>query len=346
MRFAFLLPDGFDPRGGVRRVMDYAELLGQRGHECIVVSGDASIPPWLNSDKYRHFRLRCTSSPYYSVTCDVAWATGKRGGLRLRKMRRAKLKIFSVVMLESLNRPTHRADRADRMLADPYGQNWLYVANSSWLRDAVRARGQRCEMVLAAPRADIFRPDAPPADKGRHSVVMCLQSRGQWKGSERSVAAINYAKSKWTRRNKIETRIFGPGKRPDFSRPLRKLGVVAVHELPAQYAAADVVLHSSAFEGWANVPFEAMCCGTPFVAFDTPGLQDFAVDGFNCRIVPPFDTDAMGEAMLEVLLDSGLRERLRRGCIETYKRFCMIDTVADIERVAANGLARAAEAMK
>jgi glycosyltransferase involved in cell wall biosynthesis len=261
-------------------------------------------------------------------------------------MRRAKLKVYSVVMLESLNRPTHRADRADRMLADPYRQNWLYVANSSWLRDAVRARGQHCEMVLAAPRADIFRPDAAPADKGRHSVVMCLQSRGQWKGSERSAAAIGYARSRWTGGGKIEVRCFGPGKPPAFGRPLRRLGVTAVHELPAHYAAADVVLHSSAFEGWANVPFEAMCCGTPFVTFDTPGIRDFAVDGFNCRIVPPFDTDAMGEAMLEVLLDRGLRERLRRGCAEMYRRFCAIDTVAEIERIAAVGLARAAEAMR
>jgi len=341
MKFVFLLPDGFDPRGGVRRVMDYAELLGRRGHSCVVVSKDRELPPWLDAGKYSHFRIRHTSNPYYSVTCDVAWATGKRGGLRLRKMRRSRLKVYSVVMLESLNRPSHRAG-SDAMLDDPYGQNWLYVANSSWLRDAVQDKGQRCERVLASPRSDIFRPDATPSpDKGRHPIVMCLQSRGQWKGSERSVAAIEHMKSKWAgRRSRIETRIFGPGKRPDFGRPLRKLGVIGVHELPAQYAAADVVLHSSAFEGWANIPFEAMCCGTPFVTFDTTGIHDFAVDGYNCRIVPPFDTEAMGEAALEILLDRGFREKLQRGCIETYKRFCMMDTVTDIEKIVVDELAR------
>lgn len=196
-------------------------------------------------------------------------------------------------------------------------------------------------MVLASPRSDIFRLDAEPINKGRHPVIMCLQSRGQWKGSERSVAAIERAKSKWTgHRTRIETRIFGPGKRPDFGRPLRKLGIVGVHELPAHYAAADVVLHSSAFEGWANIPFEAMCCGTPFVTFDTSGIQDFAVDGYNCRIVPQFDTDAMGDAAAEILFDRGFREKLRRGCAETYKRFCMIDTVTDIERIVVGELAR------
>jgi len=340
VKFVFLLPDGFSPRGGVRRVVDYAELLGRRGHDCVVVSKDESLPPWLDASKYSNFRIRPTTNPYFSLTCDIAWATGKRGALRLRKMRRAKAKVYSVVMLESLNRPTHRSDMSDKMLSDPYGQNWLYVSNSSWLRDAVRAKGQRCELVLAAPRDDIFRPGVPPAEKGRHPVVMCLQSQGHWKGSGRSVAAIEHVKSKWTSRNRIETRIFGPGKRPGFGRPLRKLGIVGVHELPMHYSAADVVLHSSAFEGWANIPFEAMCCGTPFVSYNTPGIHDFAVDGYNCRIVPVFDEKAMGEAMLEILLDKPFRERLKQGCLETYRRFCMIDTVASIEKIAVRELAR------
>lgn len=340
MRFVFLLPDGFDPRGGVRRVMDYAEMLGRRGHDCVVASKDAVLPLWLDASRYSHFRLRPMSKPYFSVTCDVAWATGKRGALRLRKMRHAKLKVYSVVMLESMNRPAHRADKADRMLGDPYRQDWLYVANSTWLRDAVRAKGQQCERIVAAPRSDMFCPDVEPVEKGKHPTVMCLQSRGHWKGSQRSVEAIEHLKSVWPLpRLRIETRIFGPGKRPGFRRPLRKLGIVAVHRLPGHYAAADVVLHSSAFEGWANIPFEAMCCSTPFVTFDTPGIQDFAVDGYNCRIVPQFDTAAMGEAVLEILLDRGMRERLQAGCAETYKRFCMIDTATDIEKMVADRLA-------
>lgn len=339
MKFVFLLPDGLDARGGVRRVLDYAEMLGRRGHQCVIVSKDESLPEWFSANKYNHFTIRPPSRPYYSITCDVAWATGKRGGLRLRKMRHSALKIYSVVMLESMNRPEHRRDNEDRMLTDPYDQDWLYVANSSWLRNAVKEKSRKCELILAAPRSDMFRPNMKPNPlKGRHAVALCLQSRGYWKGSERSVNAIEHARSKWPHKRRIESWMFGPGLPPKMPRPRRKFGICGVHDLGGLYRAADVVLHSSAFEGWANIPFEAMCCGTPFVTFDTPGIQDFAVDGYNCRIVKQFDEKAMADAILEILLDSRFREHLRWGCIETYKRFCAIDTVSEIERIVVKGL--------
>lgn len=345
MRFVFLLPDGFDPRGGVRRVVDYAELLGRAGHECVIVTNTDKLPAWLNPRHYTNFSLWPLGKRYFSITCDVAWATGNRGGKRLGMMRHAALKVYSVVMLESLNRREGRKKGRDDILTDPpdrKGQPWLYIANSTWLRNAVRAKKQKCEMIIAAPRAEIFHPDTPRSPlKGRHATVFCLGSRGDWKGSHRSAAAIGHARSKWSvRGRRIESWVFGPGKPSNPGRPLRRFGIVGVHQLPKLYAGADVTLHSSAFEGWANIPFESLCCGTPFVTFNTKGIGDFAVDGYNCRIVPAFDEQAMGDALLELLSNRRLRDQLRQGCIETFHRFCKIDTVGEIERIVTDGLAK------
>lgn len=58
---------------------------------------------------------------------------------------------------------------------------------------------------------------------------------------------------------------------------VRFLGSVPHADLPALYAAVDVVVQVSAREGLANVWVEAMACGTPVVAADIPPAHE-AID--------------------------------------------------------------------
>jgi glycosyltransferase involved in cell wall biosynthesis len=56
---------------------------------------------------------------------------------------------------------------------------------------------------------------------------------------------------------------------------------------------------------------EAMAVGTPVVATDVGGVADVVRDGETGRLVPPEHVDALAAALLEVLTDDGLAERLR-----------------------------------
>jgi glycosyltransferase involved in cell wall biosynthesis len=85
---------------------------------------------------------------------------------------------------------------------------------------------------------------------------------------------------------------------------LHRLGFCNQTEMPAAYAAADVVvLPSGGRETWGLVANEAQACGVPIVVSDACGCApDLAGDGTAGRVFPFGDTEALSSA-LRVILD-------------------------------------------
>jgi glycosyltransferase involved in cell wall biosynthesis len=75
------------------------------------------------------------------------------------------------------------------------------------------------------------------------------------------------------------------------------------------YAAADVFVHPSTFEGWSITTVEAMACGTAVVAADRGGLGEVA-RGHALMIADP-TIDALVDAIAKVLGDDALRRDLQ-----------------------------------
>lgn len=76
------------------------------------------------------------------------------------------------------------------------------------------------------------------------------------------------------------------------------------------YAAADVFVHPSEFEGWSITTVEAMACGTPVVASDRGGLGEVARG--HALMLDDVTVDALVDAIARVLEDDELRSDLRR----------------------------------
>jgi glycosyltransferase involved in cell wall biosynthesis len=72
----------------------------------------------------------------------------------------------------------------------------------------------------------------------------------------------------------------------------------------------DVLVLPSYVEGAPNVVLEAMCARTAIVATSVSGTPELVRDGIEARLVPSRDAAALGRALVEVLSDSGLRQRL------------------------------------
>lgn len=94
--------------------------------------------------------------------------------------------------------------------------------------------------------------------------------------------------------------------------PCHVLGFCNQSEMPAVYAAADVlVLPSDGRETWGLVANEALACGRPIVVSHAVGAApDLAADGSAGRVYPMGDVAALARALEDVLLDPPPREAI------------------------------------
>lgn len=78
----------------------------------------------------------------------------------------------------------------------------------------------------------------------------------------------------------------------------------------AYHARADLLVSASTMEGFGLAVGEAMACGVPVVATTAGSLPEIIEDGVSGLLVPPNDTDALAAAMLRVLQEPALAQRL------------------------------------
>ena len=75
-----------------------------------------------------------------------------------------------------------------------------------------------------------------------------------------------------------------------------------VADMPAAYAAADVVVSSSIEpEAFGRVAVEGACMGKPVIATDHGGARETVEEGGGGRLVPPGDADALAQALGDLL---------------------------------------------
>jgi glycosyltransferase involved in cell wall biosynthesis len=86
------------------------------------------------------------------------------------------------------------------------------------------------------------------------------------------------------------------------------LGVVSEEEKSAFFKVCDVLVLPSinSTESFGMVQIEAMSCGTPVIATDLPGVRRPVLSSGMGKIVPPRDSTALSEAIID-LLKKGVR---------------------------------------
>ena len=67
----------------------------------------------------------------------------------------------------------------------------------------------------------------------------------------------------------------------------------------------DIFILPSLFEGLPNVILEAMACGKPVIATNVSGIPEVVVDHQTGILIPPKDSDAIVQAIFEMLQDPG-----------------------------------------
>ncbi len=94
-------------------------------------------------------------------------------------------------------------------------------------------------------------------------------------------------------------------------------------ETPAQmadlYRLADVVVSVPSSEGLALTVLEAMACGIPVVISDLPSFDGWVAPGQNGLVVPVRDAEATAQAIVRLLKDTALRQKMCKRNIQKVR---------------------------
>jgi len=142
-------------------------------------------------------------------------------------------------------------------------------------------------------------------------------TRHRHKGADLLFSALDsveFRDSRYKDSNSVELVIFGEEKDTFQATPIPAnfLGKLSNNELRCVYSALDVLVVPSRQEPFGQVAAEAQTCGAPIVVFDNSGLADVAEDFVTGRIVPAFDTSALGEAIAWLLSNEEWRCELKK----------------------------------
>jgi glycosyltransferase involved in cell wall biosynthesis len=97
------------------------------------------------------------------------------------------------------------------------------------------------------------------------------------------------------------------------------IGFADDEDLPALYSGATAFAFPSLYEGFGLPILEAFGCGTPVVTANVSSLPEVAGD--TALMIDPTDTEALTDALRQLLQDSALRQRLIIGGLERVKQF-------------------------
>jgi glycosyltransferase involved in cell wall biosynthesis len=236
----------------------------------------------------------------------------------------------------------------DRLL-DPVTDVAIAVSEST-REFCIRARKlspERVKKVYLGAPLDEFVPFSPEARRearenlgfGPHEKVVGTVTRlMESKGNRYLVEAASILA-----RKRSDVRVVVVGEGPllcELEAQARELGVSEQvtflgfqRDVAQAFAAFDVAVFPSLWEGTPLTVFEAMAMQKPLVATSVDGLRDVLRDDDNALLVPPKDSVALARALERSLDDPHLASRLSERALQTSRRFDIGIFVHKMERL-------------
>lgn len=106
----------------------------------------------------------------------------------------------------------------------------------------------------------------------------------------------------------------------EFTQNFEFVGPVHRDALTREYEAATALVFPSRFENWPNVCLEAMSYGKAIVASKHGGMREMLADGAGL-LVDPLDPADLDQALLQVVNEPTIVERLGHSALARYEEF-------------------------
>ncbi|MGD9971469.1 MAG: glycosyltransferase [Desulfatirhabdiaceae bacterium] len=214
------------------------------------------------------------------------------------------------------------SDRVSRRrVQQTYARISHRIVKSRWLAGMLAKEGYHTHQIRLGLNLGVFYPRN--VDRNHHPVVLAMaRPKTPRRGFAPTIAALANVKHQMP---DVEIVLFGDRflKRMAIPFEFRDEGVVTSQDRMAElYSEATVFLDGSDFQGFGRCGLEAMACGAACVLTGAGGVTEYAVHDHNSLIVPPKRPDLFSEAILTLLKDKPLRNRLIDEGLQTAGNFC------------------------
>ncbi|QQS54592.1 MAG: glycosyltransferase [Candidatus Competibacteraceae bacterium] len=310
--------------GGVLSVIQLVNELILLGVEARIVAlfEDPAIYDWtpLYSQPlvFRNERELLRNFPDSDITVATLWSTAPWVAELVRRGR-TRTAAYFLQDYEPWFFPEAKTTARQRVRAT-YALIPHRIVKSDWLQEMLASDGYPTQKILLGMNLARFYPR--DAVRNRPIVLAMARPHTPRRGFEPTVAALAQVKAA---RPEVEIVLFGDRflRKQPIPFPFRDEGVVAdQNRLAELYSEATVFIDGSDFQGFGRCGLEAMACGAACVLTHVGGVGEYAQDQSNALLVAPQRPDQFAEAMLRLLDDVELRERLIEAGLETAQRFC------------------------
>lgn len=140
---------------------------------------------------------------------------------------------------------------------------------------------------------------------------------------------INAFKNVYSKYPEYKLYIYGEGRlRTDLEQHIKNINmqenillpgnIINIHE---RIANAEIFVLSSNYEGLSNALLEAMTIGLPCISTNCSGVDEIIKNEFNGLLVPKGNEELLTQAIISLIEDSELRERISSNAFEFSKQF-------------------------
>ena len=319
MRITFMMPAD-DLTGGNRVVATYAKLLGDRGHEVLVVSNAPDRPTLreraraLRRGRWRaafpagrpqpgHVAL--SGVPHKVLECprpitasdlpeaDVLIATWWETARWMQAMPAGKGRKVHLIQ----GYETWTGGDVSQRVHDTLRLPNRKIAISGALKRDIEAQLGDLGISVVPNAVDLRQFDAPLRSRGEPPTVGFIYSRAPIKGADVCARACELARRQLPR---LRVLAFGADQ-PSDDCPLPE-GTQFFHRPPqagiaSLYARCDAWLFGSRLDSFGLPILEAMACRTPVIGVPVGAAPELLADGAG-RLVPAESPEAMAEAIV------------------------------------------------
>ena len=325
---AFVIP-GEGLSGGIMVVCQHANMLIQKGYDVVLINHNTKDP--FKLDWFPDLLAPVVPINKHMLTTEIIIATQWSTAFTALKLN-AKRRLYFVQSDETRFSPPDSAE--SRFARRTYTFDFEFVVIAKWLKRWLKDKFNKdSDYVPNGLDASLFYPDEPLVPKNNKLRVLLEGPIDiPFKGMKEAFEVVDGIDCEvWC--------VSSSGKpKPDWHCD-RFFERVPLKDMRKIYCSCDVLIKMTKVEGFFMPPLEMMACGGTVITNKVTGYDEYIKDGYNGLVVEQGDVASAREKLNLLIQDRSLLEKLKKGGMETAKKWTWEESNKQFEKILEENLA-------